>query len=56
MVLMPVRCPYGQSDQLLKRGNTETGQPRDRGQHADGPPQSLVLHPAYQGRLPDIQQ
>ena len=28
MVLIPVRCPYCESDQVLKRGKSDTGKQR----------------------------
>jgi transposase-like protein len=52
MVLIAVRCPYCQSDQIIKRGKTETGTQRYRCQNLDCPHQSFELHPTYKGRLP----
>ena len=54
MVLVPVRCSYCQSDQVIKGGQTETGKQRYRCQQADCPHCSFVLEPAYHGRLPEI--
>ena len=54
MVLITVRCPYCHSDQIVKRGKTETGKQRYRCQNAVCSPQSFVLDPAYKGRLPEI--
>ena len=56
MVLIPVLCPYCQSDQIIKRGKTDTGKQCYRCQNSDCPHQSFVLNPAYKGRLPDIKQ
>ena len=54
MVLVPVRCPYCQSDQIIKGGQTETGKQRYRCQQPDCFHRSFVLEPAYNGRLPEI--
>jgi transposase-like protein len=54
MALITVRCPYCHSDQIIKRGKTETDKQRYRCQNPDCPHQSFVLDPAYKGRLPDI--
>lgn len=54
MVLVPVRCPYCQSDQVIKGGQTETGKQRYRCQQPDCSRRSFVLEPAYNGRLPEI--
>ena len=56
MVLIPVLCPYCQSDQIIKRGKTDSGKQRYRCQNRDCPHQSFVLNPTYKGRLPDIKQ
>jgi transposase-like protein len=56
MALIAVRCPSCHSDQLIKRGKTDTGKQRYRCQHPDCPHQSFVLDPAYKGPLPDIRQ
>jgi transposase-like protein len=56
MVLIPVLCPYCQSDQIVKRGKTDTGKQRYRCQNAHCPHQSFVLDPAYKGRLPAVKQ
>ena len=54
MVLVPVRCPYCQSGQIIKGGQTETGKQRYRCQQADCSHPSFGLEPAYNGRLPEI--
>src|SRR5919201_6006754 len=54
MVFMPVPCPYCQSDQIAKRGKTDTGKQRYRCQNPHCPHQSFLLNPAYKGRLPEI--
>jgi transposase-like protein len=56
MVLIAVRCPYCHSDQIIKRGKTETDKQRYRCQNSACPHQSFVLNPAYKGRLPAIKQ
>ena len=56
MVRIPVRCPYCQSDQVVKRGKTDTGQQRYRCQNPDCSHHSFLLNPAYRGRLPEIKQ
>ena len=56
MALIAVRCPSYHSDQIIKRGKTDTGKQRYRCQTPDCPHQSFVLDPAYKGRLPDIKQ
>ena len=56
MVLIPVRCPHCQSNQIIKGGKTLTGKQRYRCQNADCSHSSFVLHPAYQGRLPTIKE
>jgi transposase-like protein len=56
MVRVRVRCPYGQSDQVVKRGKTDTGKQRYRCQNPDCSHQSFLLDPAYQGRLPEVKQ
>ena len=56
MVLMSVLCPYCQSDQIIKRGKTDTGKQRYRCQNLDCPHQSFVLNPTYKERLLDIKQ
>jgi transposase-like protein len=54
MVLIAVTCPYCQSDDITKRGKTDTGKQRYRCQNPDCPHQSFLLNPAYKGRLPEI--
>jgi transposase-like protein len=54
MVLMAVRCPYCQSDQVIKGGMTDTGKQSYRCQNAPCSPRSFLLDAAYKGRLPAI--
>jgi transposase-like protein len=56
MVLIPVSCPYCQSDQVVKRGKTNTGKQRYRCQNPECSHQSFLRDPAYRGRLPAIKQ
>jgi transposase-like protein len=58
MALITVRCPYCHSDQIIKRGKTDTDKQRYRCQnpHCPHPINPSVLDPAYKGRLPDIKQ
>lgn len=56
MVLVPVTCPYCQSDQVIKGGKTETGKQRYRCQQTDCSHRSFVLAPAYNGHLPQIKE
>ena len=46
MVLIPVRCLYWQSDQVTKRGKTETAKQRSRCHNPDGAHPSFLLDPA----------
>ena len=54
MVCTPVPCPHCQREQVIKRGKTDTGKPRDRCQNPSCSQQSFLLDPAYRGRLPEI--
>ena len=56
MVFTPVPCPYCQSEQVIKRGKTDTGKQRYRCQNPECAHQSFLLDPAYRGRLPAIKQ
>ncbi len=56
MVLVPVTCPYCQSDQVIKGGQTETGTQRYRCQQTNCPHRSCVLEPADNGRLPHVKE
>ena len=56
MVLIAVRCPFCQSDQIIKGGKAETGKQRYRCQSVDCPRRSFVLDPAYKGRMLEIKQ
>ena len=56
MVLVPVTCPYGQRDQVIKGSQTETGKQRYRCQQPTCAHRSFVLEPAYNGRLPQVKE
>src|SRR4029077_11437856 len=56
MVLIPVRCPYCQSEQVIKGGKTDTGKQRYRCHNPDCSHQSFLLDSAYKGRSPAIKQ
>lgn len=47
MVLIAATCPYCQSDQVRKRGKTDTGKQRYRCQNPDCCHQSFLRNPAY---------
>ena len=50
MVLIAVRCPYCQSDQITKRGKTDTGKQRYRCHNTACPHQFFLLDGGYRGR------
>src|SRR5215813_1882171 len=56
MVLIPVRCPYCQSEQVSKGGQTDTGKQRYRCHNPDCSHQSFLLDSAYKGHSPQIKQ
>jgi hypothetical protein len=43
MALIPVRCPYCQSQQVIKGGMTDTGKHRSRGHNLACSHQSFLL-------------
>jgi transposase-like protein len=56
MVLIPVACPYGQGEQVIKGGKTETGKQRYRCHQTRCSHRSFGLKPAYNGRLPQVKE
>jgi transposase-like protein len=56
MALIPVRCPYCQSTQVIKCGKTDTGKQRYRCHNPACSHQSFLLDSAYKGRSPQIKQ
>jgi transposase-like protein len=56
MAFIPVRCPYCQSEEVIKGGKTDTGKQRYRCHNPACSHQSFLLDSAYQGRSPQIKQ
>ena len=54
MVLIPVRCPHCGSDQVVKRGKTETAKQRYLCQQPQCPTQTFILDYDYQGYWPKV--
>jgi len=55
-VLIPVRCPYCQSEQAIKGGQTDTDKQRYRCHSPDCSHQSFLLDSVYKGRSPAIKR
>jgi insertion element IS1 protein InsB len=53
MGLMPVLCPHGHSDQVIKGGKTKTGTQRYKCENPACPHYSFQLDLKYKGRLPE---
>jgi transposase-like protein len=56
MAFIPVRCPYCQSEQVIKGGRTDTDKQRYRCHNPHCSHQSFLLDSAYRGRSPEIKQ
>ena len=56
MVRMLMRCPYCQSDRVVKRGKTDTGKQRYRCHNEQCSHHSFLRDPVYKGRLPEVKQ
>jgi transposase-like protein len=56
MVLIPVLCPHCQSDNVVKRGKSDTGKQRYLCKNDSCPHGSFRLAYAYKGRWPEIKQ
>jgi transposase-like protein len=56
MVLIPVLCPHCQSDNVIKRGKTDTGKQRYLCKNDFCPHSSFRLEYSYKGRLPEIKK
>lgn len=56
MAVIPVRCLYCQSEQVIKGGKTDTGKQRYRCHNPACAHQSFLLDSAYKGRSPEIKQ
>lgn len=54
MVLIPVRCPYCQSDQVIKGGKTKAGKQRYKCQNPDCHRYSFQLDLTYKGLSPEV--
>ena len=54
MVLIPVRCPYCQSEQVIKGRKTDTEKQRYRCHNPSCSHQSFLLDSAYKGRSPQV--
>ncbi len=56
MVLIPVRCPHCDNDQVVKRGKTKNAKQRYLCQKPDCPTQTFILDYDYQGYLPEVKK
>jgi insertion element IS1 protein InsB len=56
MTFVSVRCPYGHSDEIVKRGKTRRGTQRYLCHNTACIPRSFLLEYIYQGRLPEVKQ
>ena len=56
MILIPVRCPHCDSEQIVKRGKTEQGKQRYLCQHQNCLTQTFILDYTYQGYLLAVKQ
>ena len=56
MVLVPVLCPYCQSDQVIKGGKTNAGIQRYKCLNVHCPHYSFQLDLMYKGRCPAIKE
>ena len=54
MTCIAVRCPYCQSDQIVKRGKTAWGIQRYLCQNTRYTKGSFLLHCCHRGGLPDV--
>lgn len=54
MVLIAVRCPHCQSDQVIRGGKTKTGKQRYKCQNVECPRYSFQLDLTYHGRSPEV--
>lgn len=55
-MLIPVRCPHCQSDQIIKGGKTKAGKQRYKCQNTDCPCYSFQLDLIYNGRSPEVKE
>ena len=56
MVLIPVRCPHCDTDQVVKRGKTETGKQRYLCQNDDCAHRTFLLDYSYRACLPAVKE
>lgn len=56
MVLIPVRCPHCDTDQVVKRGKTETGKQRYLCQNDDCARRTFLLDYSYRACLPWVKE
>ena len=56
MVLIPVHCPYCDSDQVVKRGKSSEGKQRYLCQNQACSHQTFILEYSYRGRVPEVKQ
>jgi len=56
MVHKLIVCLYCHSDQVVKRGKTDTGKQRYRCLNSECAHHSFLLDPAYKGRSPEVKQ
>ncbi len=56
MVLIPVRCPHCDHEQVIRRGKTENGKQRYLCQQPDCPAKTFILDYAYHGYLPEVKK
>ena len=56
MVLIPVRCPHCDTDQVVKRGKTETGKQRYLCQNEACRHRTFIRDYSYRACLPEVKQ
>ena len=56
MAVLPVRCPYGDSDQIVKRGKTDSGKQRYRCQDEVCSQHTFILDSTNRGYLPSVKR
>ena len=55
-MLLPVRCPQCQSDQIMRGGKSKAGKQRYKCQNVDCPRSSFQLALTYTGRSPEVKE
>ena len=56
MVFIPVRCPHCDTEQVVKRGKTDTGKQRYLCQNDECPHRTFILDYSYRAYLPEVKQ